>query len=132
MELTFDETGKVLSTYVPSLLAAIAILVIGWLVAWIIAAAVRGGLRRTQLDNRLARWIAGGEPAKTIPIELWISRAVFYLLMIFVLVGFFHALQLTLPSEPLNQLLVRLFQFIPQLAGAAILLLIAWVLASII
>jgi Conserved TM helix len=132
MELALDETGKVVSTYVPSLLGALAILVIGWLVAWIIAAAVRGGLRRTQLDNRLARSIAGGEPGKTIPIELWISRVVFYLLMIFVLVGFFQALQLTLPSEPLNQLLVRLFQFIPQLAGAAILLLIAWVLASIV
>jgi hypothetical protein len=113
-------------------LGAIAILVIGWLVARIIAALVAGALRRTQLDNRLARWIAGDERGKAIPIEIWISRAVFYLLMIFVLVGFFQALQLTLPSEPLNRLLVRLFQFVPQLVGAAVLLLIAWVLASIV
>jgi hypothetical protein len=132
MELALDETGKVVSTYVPNLLGALAILVIGWLVARIIAALVAGALRRTQLDNRLARWIAGDERGKAIPIEIWISRAVFYLLMIFVLVGFFQALQLTLPSEPLNRLLVRLFQFVPQLVGAAILLLIAWVLANIV
>ena len=132
MELALDETGKVVSTYVPNLLGALAILVIGWLVARIIAALVAGALRRTQLDNRLARWIAGDERGKAIPIEIWISRAVFYLLMIFVLVGFFQALQLTLPSEPLNRLLVRLFQFVPQLVGAAVLLLIAWVLASIV
>ena len=132
MDLALDETGKVVSTYVPNLLGAIAILVIGWLVARIIAALVAGALRRTQLDNRLARWIAGDEPGKAIPIEIWISRAVFYLLMIFVLVGFFQALQLTLPSEPLNRLLVRLFQFVPQLVGAGILLLIAWVLANIV
>ena len=132
MDHALDETGKVVSTYVPNLLGALAILVIGWLVARIIAALVAGALRRTQLDNRLARWIAGDEPGKAIPIEIWISRAVFYLLMIFVLVGFFQALQLTLPSEPLNRLLVRLFQFVPQLVGAAVLLLIAWVLASIV
>ena len=132
MDVALDETGKVVSTYVPNLLGALAILVVGWLVARIIAALVAGALRRTQLDNRLARWIAGDEPGKSIPIEIWISRAVFYLLMIFVLVGFFQALQLTLPSEPLNRLLVRLFQFVPQLVGAAVLLLIAWVLASII
>lgn len=132
MEPALDEIGKVVSTYVPSLLGALAILVIGWLVARIIAALVGGALRRTQLDNRLARWIAGEEPGKTIPIERWISRGVFYLLMIFVLVGFFQALQLTLPSEPLNRLLVRLFQFVPQLVGAAVLLLIAWVLARIV
>ncbi|HUK42184.1 MAG TPA: mechanosensitive ion channel [Candidatus Acidoferrales bacterium] len=132
MDFAFDETTKVVSTYVPNLLGALAILVVGWLVARIIAALVAGALRRTQLDNKLARWIAGDQPGKAIPIEIWISRAVFYLLMIFVLVGFFQALQLTLPSEPLNRLLVRLFQFVPQLVGAAVLLLIAWVLASIV
>ena len=132
MEPALDEVGKVVGTYVPNLLGALAILIIGWLVARIIAALVGAALRRTELDNRLARWIAGGEPEKTIPIETWIARGVFYLLMIFVLVGFFQALQLTLPSEPLNRLLVGLFQFVPQLVGAAVLLLIAWVLASIV
>jgi len=132
MEPALDEVGKVVGTYVPNLLGALAILIIGWLVARIVAALVGGALRRTELDNRLARWIAGEGAAKTIPIETWISRAVFYLLMIFVLVGFFQALQLTLPSEPLNRLLVRLFQFVPQAVGAAVLLLIAWVLASVI
>src|SRR4029077_8519986 len=132
MDLALDETGKVVSTYVPNLLGAIAILVIGWLVARIIAALVAGALRRTQLDNRLARWNARDERGKAIPIEIWISRGVFYLLMIFVLVGFFQALQLTLPSEPLNRLLVRLFRFFQQCCGGAILLLIAWVLANIV
>jgi hypothetical protein len=69
---------------------------------------------------------------KHIPVESWISRGVFYLLMIFVLVAFFQALQLTLPSEPLNRLLVQLFEFVPKVVGAGVLLLIAWVLASIV
>jgi hypothetical protein len=52
--------------------------------------------------------------------------------MIFVLVAFFQALQLTLPSEPLNRLLVQLFEFVPKVIGAGVLLLIAWVLATIV
>jgi Conserved TM helix len=132
MEATLDQMRNVIGAYVPNLLGALAILVLGWLVAWIIAAIFNAALRRTELDNRLARWIAGEESARAIPVEAWISRGVFYLLMIFVLVAFFQALQLTLPSEPLNRLLVEFFEFVPKVVGAGILLLIAWVLGSIV
>ena len=132
MEATLDQMRNVIGAYVPNLLGALAILVIGWLVAWIIATLLNAALRRTELDNRLARWIAGEESVKHIPLETWISRGVFYLLMIFVLVAFFQALQLTLPSEPLNRLLVQLFEFVPKVIGAGVLLLIAWVLATIV
>ncbi len=43
--------------HLPALLKAILILVVGWLVARIIAALVRGALTRTDLDNRIANWI---------------------------------------------------------------------------
>ncbi|MGB7946692.1 MAG: mechanosensitive ion channel [Candidatus Binatia bacterium] len=132
MEATLDQIRSVIGAYVPNLLGALAVLVIGWLVAWIIAALVSAALRRTELDNRLARWIAGEEAVKHIPLEAWIGRSVFYLLMIFVLIAFFQALELTVTSEPLNRLLVQLFQFVPKLIGAGILLLVAWVLASIV
>jgi small-conductance mechanosensitive channel len=132
MEATLDQMRNVIGAYVPNLLGALAILVIGWLVAWMIAAILNAALRRTELDNRLARWIAGDESVRAIPVEAWISRGVFYLLMIFVLVAFFQSLQLTLPSEPLNRLLVEFFEFVPKVVGAGILLLIAWVLASIV
>ena len=61
MEATLDQMRNVVGAYVPNLLGALAILVIGWLVAWIIAAIFNAALRRTELDNRLARWIAGEE-----------------------------------------------------------------------
>jgi hypothetical protein len=50
----------------------------------------------------------------------------------FVLVGFFQALGLTLPTEPLNRLLNQIFAFAPQLLGAGLLLLVAWILASVL
>ena len=132
MELASDDMSKVVAAYVPNLLGALAILIVGWLVARIIAAIVTGTLRRTGLDNRLARVIAGDRSAGAINLELWIGRVVFYLLMILVLVAFFQTLGLTLVTEPLNRMLNQFFQFAPQLFGAAAILVIAWVLANLL
>jgi len=77
MEATLDQVRTVIGAYVPNLLGAVAILVIGWLVGWIIAAAFNAALRRTELDNRLARWIAGEESVKAIPRKLGSAAACF-------------------------------------------------------
>src|SRR5215510_4485252 len=114
MELAFDDMSKQVATYLPNLLGALAILIVGWLVARVIGAVVTGGLRRTELDNKLARLIAGDRAASTVQLEPLIGRIVFYLLMILVLVAFFQTLGLTLVTEPLNRLLNQFFQFAPQ------------------
>jgi hypothetical protein len=118
--------------YIPNLVAALAILIVGWLVALIVSAIVRGVLRRTSLDNRLARWIMGEKAAEGVEMERQIARGVYYLIMIFVLIAFFQALGLTLITEPLNQLLIQVFQYAPRLLGAGLLLLVAWIVASVL
>ncbi|QYO65170.1 mechanosensitive ion channel family protein [Leptolyngbya sp. 7M] len=104
IEVTVNTTGQFLSSlaaFLPNLLGAIAILIIGWLVALIVAAVVQGLLKRTDFDNRIAAWAGGGRGAENrIPIEKWIGTAVFWLIMAFVLVAFFNALQLTAVSAP--------------------------------
>ena len=128
MQHIMDRVSDIVGVYLPSLVGALAILVVGWLVARIIAACVRAALRRTNLDNRLADWLAG----ETVQVEGAVSTAVFYILMAFVLVAFFQALGLTLATEPLNRLLSQIFQFAPQILGAGLLLFIAWVIASLL
>jgi hypothetical protein len=110
----------------------LAVLIVGWLVALIISAVVRAALRRTELDNRIARWVAGEEKAKEIEVERWTARAVFYLIMVFVLVAFFQILGLTIVTEPLNLLLIQVFQYAPRLLGAGVLLLLAWIMARLL
>jgi hypothetical protein len=117
---------------VPTLVGAFLVLLVGWLIALVVSAVVRRLLHRTTLDNRLAAWIAGDEEAEGIQVEHWIGRGVFWLIMIFVLVAFFQVLGLTIITEPLNQLLVQIFQYAPRVAGAALLLGAAWVLASML
>ncbi|HUV74526.1 MAG TPA: mechanosensitive ion channel [Anaerolineae bacterium] len=119
-------------TSVPTLVAALAILIIGWLIAVVVSAVVRRAVHRTTLDDRLAGWITGEEEAEAIEVERWIARGVFWLIMIFVLVAFFQVLGLTLITDPLNQLLIQIFQYAPRLVGAGLLLVAAWVLASVL
>ncbi len=93
---------QTVTEYVPSLLGALAILVIGWLVALVVARLVHAALAKTRVDERMTGWVLGADRAKGIGVEGTTSRIVFWLIMLFVLVAFFQALGLTLVAEPLN------------------------------
>ncbi|MFH1766017.1 MAG: mechanosensitive ion channel [Gemmatimonadota bacterium] len=117
-------------SYLPSLLAALAILVLGWLASMVLATLVRGAIRRTAAGDRAVQWIRGEEPAPPMDVAGVAGRLAFWIGMLFVLVGFFQVLNLTLVTEPLNALLAQFAEFLPRLIGAAILLVIAWVVAA--
>ncbi len=119
--------------FIPNLLAALAILLVGLLVAAIASAIVRGVLNRTSVDNRLANWLTGRPAdATSPPVEKWISAAVFWLIMIFVIVAVLNSLNLTTVSAPLNSFLTQVTSFLPKLLGAAILLGVAWAIATVV
>jgi len=59
-----------------------------------------------------------------------VGKAVFYLILLFVLVAFFQALGLTIASNPLGQFLTKVFGYATQILGALVLLLIAWIVAT--
>jgi len=129
-EQLLNQMGQLLGESIPRIVGALVILVIGWLVALIIAAVVRSLLRRTNVDDRVASWVAGDERVKEADTEGWVGKGVFWLIMIFVLVAFFQALGLTLITQPLNSLLTQITAYLPRLLGAALLLLLAWIVAS--
>jgi hypothetical protein len=127
-----DEILNQIRDAVPNALGALAILIVGWIAARALAALTRRALQRTDLDSRIARWVTGKEDAEAVPVEDWVSKGVFYLVLLFVLVAFFEALGLTLITEPLNELLRTLFDYAPRLLGAGLLLLAAWIVASVL
>ena len=126
----WNQTVGLVGGYVPNLIGALAILIVGWIVALILAAIVRRLLRRTTIDNRLADWMAG-EKGGPVEIERLFGRVVFWIAMIFVLMAFFEALSLTVITQPLNALLSEITGFMPQVLGAVVLLLLAWVIAAV-
>ncbi|NEN91007.1 MAG: mechanosensitive ion channel [Okeania sp. SIO3H1] len=113
-------------------IGAIAILVIGWIVASIISGIVGKIFKKTNIDNKIASWVtASPEQAQNLPVEKWISSLVFWIIMIFVLIAFFDKLNLTAVSEPLNAFLTEITSFLPNIAAALIWLGIAWLVATI-
>lgn len=128
-----EALNQILSTiggYVPNMIGAIVILIIGWLIALIVSKVIRGIFKRTTIDDRLAAWIS--KEGKPTDISEGLGKSVFWLIMVIVLIAFFQALKLTIVTEPLNHFLNKFMEYLPQLIGAGILLIIAWVIASLL
>jgi Conserved TM helix len=125
------ELPQVLGQDVLTLVKAILILIVGWIVAIVARGIIRKLLSQTQIDNQIAGWIGGRREGESLPVEKWAGDLVYWLIFLFVIVAFLNTLQLEAVSEPLNALLGKVTGFLPQLFGAAILLGIAWVLATI-
>jgi len=113
-------------------LVALAVLVLGWIAALILAAIVRGALRRTEVDNQIAAWFAGDERMAAFDLEAAVGKIVFYMTMLFVIVAAFETLGLTAVTEPMRALLERVMAFAPQLLSAGVLLGLAWLAASVV
>ena len=124
-----DQVSQLVGGYLPNLLGALAILAIGWLVALVVAAVVRRALHRTTIDNRLAAWMGASQQFE---VERYAGKTAYWLIMLFVLVAFFEALNLTNLTEPLNVLLSQLAGFVPRVLGAGMLLLAAWLVATVV
>ncbi len=131
MQQIFSDLTSQLGAYLPSLLGALAIILVGWVASLAVAALVRSALVKLRVDARLTSAL-DEEPRTPPPIATWISRVVFYLLMIFVVVAAFQTLQLDAVTGPLEQMLAGVTAFLPQLVGAAVLLLLAWVIGAVL
>ena len=115
--------------FLPTLLGAVVILVVGWVIAAIAAALTRSLLSRTNIDNRIASGITGREVPQ---IEKIISSLVFWSIFLITIVAVLDTLNLRVASQPLNSFLNQIGDFLPKLVGAAILFAAAWLVATIV
>lgn len=122
--------SETFGAYLPLIIGAVLILVVGWLLALLVAAFVRKALERTSLDENLAAKV--GIDTSRVRIEAVVSKIVFYIVMLLVIVAALQTLRLTIVTGPLNRLLENIFAFIPNLLAAAGLGLLAWLLASVL
>ncbi|MBI1976967.1 MAG: mechanosensitive ion channel [Candidatus Omnitrophica bacterium] len=132
MQTLFQGFLQTVGTQLPSLASALAILIIGWLVALVVAAVVQGVLGKDQFDKKLIEKVSGSKPPAHVEPAKWIAKGVFYFLMLLVLVAFFQALGLTIVTAPLNHILVQIADYAPRLLSATLLLLVAWALARLL
>lgn len=115
--------------YAPQVLAALVILAVGWLIATLVAAIVRRVLHRTDLDERIARSLGARDVSST---ESGIASATFWIIMLLVAIAALEALELDTVTRPLTDAVDDVLGFLPNLIGAAVILLIGYVIARIL
>jgi hypothetical protein len=116
--------------FLPRLLGAVLILLVGWLIAAIASAVVRSLLNRTNIDNRIASGLTGGGDVPQV--EKIISSLVFWGILLLTIVAVLDTLELRVASQPLNSFLNQVGDFLPRFAGALVILGIAWLVATLV
>lgn len=127
-----EDMSAQLGQFLPSLIWAVVLLLLGWILATVAALAIKNVLRRTHLDERLARWLSGSQGAPVTSVGQWAATLVYWLIFLFATVASLNALNLTAVSTPLNNFLDQIFAYLPRVGGAALLLAIAWVVATLV
>ncbi|HEY9906105.1 MAG TPA: mechanosensitive ion channel [Thermosynechococcaceae cyanobacterium] len=123
--------GFSLGPVILNLVGALAILLVGWLVAAVVSSVVRGLLNKTDFDNKIAGWATGRPGAPGFDVEKWVSAVVFWIILILAVVAALNVLNLNTVSLPLNNFLNQIFAFLPRLGAAAIWIGVAWLLATL-
>jgi len=131
MNLDQNQLIQLSTAYGIPILKALAILVVGWLLAKGVSIGTKKILDKSEWDNRLAAKISRGKTAG-VAIEAGVARFVYWLIMLFVLMAVFQVLGLTVVTEPINVLLTKIAGFLPQALAAAVLAAIAWAVASVL
>lgn len=118
--------------YGANILIAVVILVVGWVAAWIIANLIRRALARTSMHRKFLSEVTDHDDAQSIDVDRWISRTVFAVLMVFVIIAVFEALLLRSITTPLSEMLSVVLDYAPQVVGALLICLAAWAIATLL
>ena len=109
------------------ILAAIVILLVGWIIALIVAAGVKKLLQKLNTNHRLSS-ATGHKPN----IENLLSKLVFWFVIILAVVGALNVLNISGVSDPFSNMVGRVLAFIPNLLAAVAVGFIGWIVAGLV
>ncbi len=109
------------------ILSAVAILLIGWIVALLVAAGIKKILQKIGTNQKLSS--ATGHRSN---IESIVARIVFWIILIMAVIGALNVLNLTSVSGPFSSMIQQFLLFIPQLLAAVAVAFIGWIVANLV
>ncbi len=122
-----DAIQGALGAQLPAIVGALAMLLVGWIAALIVAAATHRVMSLAQVSRRLAP--ALGQAAD---LETLASRVVFWVALLATLVAAVGLLDLQAVSAPLAEMVGALLAYLPGLFAALLLALLGWLLALLV
>jgi hypothetical protein len=127
MDDALQQTWNTVATFVPKLIAFLLILIIGWIIARVLAKAINAILERVGFDRAVER----GGVKKALAQSKYdasdvVAKLVYYALVLFVLQAAFGVFG----PNPISDLLTRVIAFLPSLIVAIIIVVIAAAIAA--
>lgn len=126
METQIEHIGDRIANFLPDLIGALLVLLVGWLIARGIKAIIVRMLRKTTWDER----VFGGENVKDT--NVFVGNIFYYLMMIIVLLIVLEILGINEVLTPLENMINEFLLFIPNLIGAILIAFIGYVLAKFV
>ncbi|AAZ19938.1 conserved hypothetical protein [Psychrobacter arcticus 273-4] len=113
-------------TFIPNLIAAIAVGVIGWVIATVARTAINAALSKTSMDERLSA------KAGVKPMSSTIADMVYWFILLVVLTMVLGQLQLDGLFAPLTNMVDKIFSFIPNILIAAVVFVVGYIIAKVV
>ena len=122
-----------LGTSLLNLLAALLVLIVGYIVARLLAGLTRRILKRIDVDNRIATRMSEDFDLPHIDIENVAASIVFWIVLLLAIGGAVQRLNLVAITAAINPLVTEISTtYIPGIVAALLLALAAWVVAVVL
>jgi len=123
-----SEVIQIIVKYLPSLVMALLVLIIGLILAKLLSTGVARLVKATKLDERCERYGLKGLGRFSTAL----GTGIYCLIMLFVLIVFLEVLKIRLITAPITEMVTDILTYIPRLLGALFLMLCAWIIAIVL
>lgn len=129
MDLSVFSTAlqNALGAHLPSILGAVGVLVLGYVLALVARAATRKLLSLARINT-----FVGDAVGKPMDVEGGVALGVFWFVLVAALLGVFNTLNLEQLSGPFADMMTQVMTYLPHLLAGVLLLLVAWLAATVV
>ena len=106
VELMLQKVVENFGAYLPKLVGALFILIVGWIIAKVLSIALKHLVNKLHVSEKISK-VSGTSvtPEDENTLADGLGKGLYYLIMLFVLIAFFDALNLKIITEPIQDLL---------------------------
>ncbi len=122
---------RLTTEYLPRLLAAGILLFVAWLVAMALRLLVVKGGALLKVDERLSKWAALKEDEQVTFTES-LGSAIYWFTLLLFLPSVLSALGIEQIAAPIQTVFNEIFNYIPNVLAAGVILLIGWFIAKVV
>lgn len=119
----------IVDSRVLAVVGAVLVLLVGWLVASILSRKASYFVRTISPTTPM---LPDGTPAPMSQADSIVGKVIYVIVMIFTVLGCLSILKLDAAATPLQEFITSIARYVPNIAGALLLAVIAWIVAEIV